>query len=123
MKKTLARCGLFCLGLITPVFIAACYGVSYGFTMLGRVIDAGSKGGLAGIQVSCVGSRNGTDEVLSTTTSAGDGSFSMEYRPTTDCETLRFEDVDGADNGGAFQTQEKAFDGEQNVLIELQPKA
>ena len=122
MKKALARYGLFCLGLITPVFIAACYGVSYGFSKLGRVIDARSKGSLFGIRVSCVGSGADQAQVLSTTLSATDGSFSVDYRPTTSCETLRFEDVDGEENGGAFETQEIPFDGEQDVVVELQPK-
>ena len=33
-----------------------------------------------------------------------------------------FEDVDGEENGGAFETQEIPFDGEQDVVVELQPK-
>ncbi len=91
--KSIHRLCLWVLGLIMPVFIAACYGMPYGFTKTGRVLDRNTRKGISGLQVICVdqGSEYNYDY------SSVDGSFMLPY--DYPCDEVKVVDVDGPDNG------------------------
>jgi hypothetical protein len=128
--KIVARPLLWLLTTAIPVFIAACYGPPMEGTwdggpdpersIAGRVLSALTGGPLPYIQVSCLVSGYDGLEVYDDTLSNPDGGgfelWSSEYTP---CEILRFEDVDGAENG-AYQTLDLAYvDDGQDVVAEL----
>jgi hypothetical protein len=93
------------------VFIAACYGVPYEFTR-GRVIDAGTQAGIAGIEVDCLGETGTSIEVA---TSDAWGDFQMSVA----CAELALSDVDGAANG-AYAAKTIAVTTNY-VLVDLEP--
>ena len=88
--KSIHRLCLWVLGLIMPVFIAACYGMPYGFTKTGRVLDRNTRKGISGLQVICVdqGSEYNYDY------SSVDGSFMLPY--DYPCDEVKVVDVVGA---------------------------
>jgi len=117
-----------------PVFIAACYGVYQDLAdggtggerrATGTVKDAGNGQGIGGILISCMlpGSGDGGAAYDETYSLSGDGHFEIWYPENQPCESLRFEDVDGADNGGEYAGKTIAFDqygGEIDVELELE---
>lgn len=124
------------LGLVTaviPVFIAACYGApgdgmldDYGYdpekSVGGRVLSALTGSGIPYIRVSCLVGGASTDSVYDDTYSSPDtGDFELWVSEWHPCDTLLFEDVDGAENG-AFQSLEIPFaDDGADVIAELEP--
>lgn len=95
------------LGLMTavaPVYIACAYGSPFNYSKDGRVVDAESKEGIEGIQVTCVVANQ--DHNSGTSTSGG--YFILSYDEV--CDEVRFVDVDGEDNGGQYQTRVIPFD-------------
>jgi hypothetical protein len=70
---------------------------------------------IGGILVRCM---LGGAEQNSTTTATADGSFKLSYC-WDDCDVLRFEDVDGEENGGAFAPAEVPFDPEASAPIDV----
>jgi hypothetical protein len=109
------------LSLLTgaiPVFIAACYGPPAECTDAeGTVKDPGGNP-IANILVRCM---LGGAEQNSTTTAAGDGAFALTYCSDGECDALRFEDVDGAENGGAFASKEIPFVPDGGLDVTLEP--
>ena len=130
MTKRLARPFLWLLTAAIPVFIAACYGPPMEDdwdsgpdpekSVAGRVLSALTGSGIPYIKVSCLVSGRDGPEVYDETYSApGDGAFELWSSEITPCEILRFEDVDGADNG-AYQTLELSYvDDGQDVVAEM----
>jgi len=102
--KTLARWGLKLLALATPVVIAACYGAPVNSNNVkqtcGTVQDATNQAGIAGIQVTCLQGGQELDVVYTDST----GFFCALTNSPATCDTLRAEDVDGAENGGTYLT-------------------
>lgn len=123
--RLLAKPFLWLLTSAIPVFIAACYGAPMEGgeaekSVAGRVLSALNGSGISGIRVSCMVPGAEGPEVYDQAYSEGaDGEFLLwtsEYSP---CETLLFEDVDGAENG-AFQTLEMDYvDTGEDVTAEL----
>jgi hypothetical protein len=115
---------LWLLTSAIPVFIAACYGPYYDESRAGgKVVSKATGEGIPDILVSCLSPGGGVLD--QTYTLAGDGAFELWYQNEEPCETLGFEDVDGAENG-AFQALEIPFDpatGEQTVELEPVPEA
>ncbi len=113
-----------------PVFIAACYGVYNEFEDLdggvhtpqrvrGFVKSSASGFGIGGIQVTCF---KNPVEVDVTYTLSEDGAFELWYPPGQQCGQLRFEDIDGEENGGSFQAKIAGFDpGLESHNVELDP--
>jgi hypothetical protein len=129
MKKRLARPILWLLTSAIPVFIAACYGppmeddwdggLDPEKSVTGRVLSALTGSGIPYIKVSCLVSGRDGQEVYDETYSApGGGAFELWSSEYTPCETLRFEDVDGADNG-VYQSLELGYVDGQVVEAEL----
>jgi hypothetical protein len=132
MVKRLAKPLLWLLTTAIPVFIAACYGGPFDGrwdedagpdpekSVAGRVLSALTGSGIPYIRVSCVISGYGGEQVYDDTYSApGDGAFELWSSEYTPCEILRFEDVDGADNG-AYQTLELNYvDDGSDVVAEM----
>ena len=90
------------LGLMTavaPVYIACAYGSPFNYDKQGMVVDAETKEGIPGIEVTCLVA----DQETSTAVSSQDGSFVLSYDEP--CELVRCVDVDGEDNGGLYQTR------------------
>jgi len=128
--KLLAKPLLWLLTTVIPVFIAACYGAPMDDdwdggsdpekSIAGRVLSALTGSGIPYIKVSCLISGYGGQEVYDDTYSApDDGAFELWSSEYTPCEVLRFEDVDGADNG-AYQTLELNYvDDGQDVIAEM----
>ncbi len=101
------------LGLMTavaPVYIACAYGSPFSYHKDGRVVDAETKDGIEGIEVTCV--RSNQDAF--TVTSQADGSFMLSFDDP--CDELRCMDVDGEDNGGLYQTREVPYDVEADTF-------
>jgi hypothetical protein len=99
--KWIAKILLWIIGVAIPVVIAACYGMPYKFSKTGKVVDAETKAGIDGIQVTCV--QGGQDEDVAFTYS---GDFTLWY--DIPCDTLQIKDVDGAQNG-EYQDREIEF--------------
>ncbi|MCP4675647.1 MAG: hypothetical protein GY854_09115 [Deltaproteobacteria bacterium] len=140
MKKLLAKPILWLLTSAIPVFIAACYGMPmYLFNAKGRVVDKKTGEGINNIKVSCI-MTNGpitwpVGESFSSTTvpdggmwiddetfsQPGDGYFYIGYDDP--CYEIRFEDVDGEQNGGSYATQTILMteDGDADLTVEMEP--
>ena len=113
--KSFHRLFLWVLGLIMPVFIAACYGMPYGFSKTGRVLDSKSRQGISGLKVICV--ENGSEWNYDYSTS--DGSFMLPY--DVPCDAVKVVDIDGPDNG-QYQEKDVPFCTEcQELEIEVEP--
>ena len=113
MMRYVSRFLLWTTGLVVPVMIAACYGMSYAFTKCGKVVDAESKAGIGNIEVTCM--RDGVAGGGSYTDV--EGGFCLGYDEP--CDTLEAVDVDGEENGGEYQSKSVPFDGEDDVTIKL----
>jgi hypothetical protein len=111
-----------------PVFIAACYGPAEGYgedggwegesPARGKVVDGLTLTPVRDIRVSCIVSGQVWDSTYSL---PGDGLFELWHRDGQPCETLLFEDVDGAENG-SFLQQEVPYDPNAGELTyELDP--
>jgi hypothetical protein len=140
--RWLARPLLRLLTCIVPVFIAACYG-SIGVLdgsldggagtdtgglkrARGHVLSYATGLGIKGIHVVCLGvSADGGSTLDDTYSLPGDGAFEIWYDESRPCETLRFEDVDGAENGGLFSTREIEFTSDaasrDSIVVALTP--
>ncbi len=105
---------LWLTGLVMPVFIACGYGSPYKYSRRGQVIDAETRAGLKGIQVSCLLSGNVTH---STTRSQSDGSVDLEYDKP--CESVRGDDTDGDAGGGLYQSTTVPFPAAGEFLLEM----
>jgi hypothetical protein len=120
----IARPVLWLVTAAIPVFIAACYGAYYDESRAtGKVVDKATGEGVPDILVSCMTS--GGSVLDQTYSLAGDGAFEIWYQENDPCETLRFEDVDGEENG-EFQALELPFDpaaGELTAELEPVPEA
>ena len=82
----------YLLGFVTcvvPVFIAACYGMAYTFSQRGKVIDSGSKAGIAGLRVQCL---NEVKVVTDMTHTATDGAFALHAESSSACRTVAVDD-------------------------------
>jgi len=127
---------LWMLTAAVPVFIAACYGINYQYSKKGRVLDKETRAGIANIEVSCVDPAAvapvvdaGAGEDAGATEDAGyrpsgfsssdDGSFYWGgFEP---CNKLKFEDIDGQENGGLYLTKIEPFsDSEQELVVEME---
>jgi hypothetical protein len=113
------------LWLITgaiPVVIAACYGVVMDFYKPGKVLDKATQKGIPDIEVRCAGLTEdagavedaGEDTGLLAVSDA-EGSFVISGQPG--CDTLRFIDVDGADNGGQYSAVEAPLGADGAELV------
>ena len=130
--RLLAKLILWLLTTAIPVFIAACYGAPMDGmwdddagpdpekSVAGRVLAALTGSGIPYIKVSCLVSGYDGLEVYDDTYSApGDGAFELWASQYTPCEVLRFEDVDGAENG-TFQPKDVEYvDNGLDVVVEL----
>jgi hypothetical protein len=106
----------FLLWALTSMFsfaIACAYGMFYNYSRGGRVLDAVTHAGIAGINVSC---RSG-GAVDSSAVTAADGTFGLEGY---NCETVVAEDVDGAVNG-SYLTATTPLPASGEILIEMTP--
>jgi hypothetical protein len=142
--RWLARPFLWLLTCVVPVFIAACYGgVGVWDGQLpdggndssgtlrrarGHVLNYQTGSGIKGIHVICLGAPADAGNALDDTYSLpGDGAFEIWYYEFYPCDTLRFEDVDGAENGGPFSTREIEFPpGEESrdrIVVALTPES
>jgi len=105
------------LGLMTavaPVYIACAYGSPYSYDKHGKVVDADTKQGIEGIEVTCLRA----DQEVSVVDSGSDGSFVLSYDEP--CDQARFVDIDGEDNGGLYQTNLVPFDEDAvNWTVEM----
>lgn len=138
MEKWLAKPFLWLFTSAIPVFISACYGVYYeALEFKGRVVDKQTGQGIGNIRVSCHNDRSvdvdtdtnsnadaGPSElsnvVDSTYSIDGDGSFSLYI--SSPCSRLRFEDVDGEENGGNYATLDMEFssDADEKVIAKME---
>ena len=104
MKKIIRWLSKPLLWLVTsaiPVVIAACYGVYDGLiSRSARVVDRDTGMGIGGIKVTCIDSEAGTGD--STYSFEHDGFFELYFSEGDGCQFVRFEDVDGPENGGDF---------------------
>ena len=102
------------LWLITgaiPVVIAACYGVVMEYYKPGKVTDKTSQKGIPDVEVRCAGLAEDAGPVEDAAADPGvlaisdaEGSFVISVLPS--CDTLRFVDVDGEENGGQYASVE-----------------
>ena len=107
---------LWLVGVALPVFLAACHGMPYRFTKMGRVIDRHRRRPIPGIQVTCVQGNQRWDVVQS----AESGEFVLDY--DTPCSEILAEDIDGVDNG-LYRSAAAPFCQDcPEVVIEMQPK-
>ena len=114
--KAIHRMCLWVLGLIMPVFIAACYGMPYGFSKTGRVLDRNTRKGISGLKVTCL---DGTADWNYYHTADG-GHFMLDY--DSPCSEVRVEDVDGPANGH-YQDRSVPFCKDCETLeIEVEPR-
>ncbi len=140
--KWIAKPILWLFTSAIPVFIAACYGCPNGdcggipysqdgdgntdySNIEGIVIDQDSQEGIADIKVSCVfyDAYNSEEIDSFTYTAAGDGAFKLRYDTLDECDALRFQDLDGLENGRQYKTEEIDFDTEEleDLVIEMTP--
>ncbi|HEY3357555.1 MAG TPA: hypothetical protein VGQ83_30165 [Polyangia bacterium] len=70
--------------------IAACYGTAYRFGKTGKVLDAATRAGVAGVTVTCVAGGRETRAVRT----AANGSFQLMTQ--RECDELRVADGAGA---------------------------
>jgi len=136
--KLIKRSLLWMLTAAVPVFIAACYGINYQFTKNGRVLDKTTRAGIANIEISCADPADvapivdaGSGEDGGATEDAGyhasgfvsgaDGSFF--WGSETACNKLKFEDIDGQENGGLYLTKIEPIDTTDKELVVEMEKA
>jgi putative lipoprotein (rSAM/lipoprotein system) len=114
--QAIKRVLLWIITVAIPVTIAACYGVAYRFSALGKVVDADTGDPIEGIQVSCLDA-DGLD--MSTVWSDEQGQVTIDYDEP--CDKLRAVDVDEAENG-SYASKDVPFDGNASeTLIEMDP--
>ncbi len=117
MLRRIAKPALWLMTSAIPVFIAACYGTAYNEPeALSGTVKNNLGQGISNILVTCFGKQG--VERDSTYTAGGDGAFYLEIQDADACTTLRFDDVDGAENG-AYQSTSVAVD-ESDLNIVLQ---
>ncbi len=100
MLKMIAKPFLWLVTCAIPVFISACYGSGYDSDVETELLEGNVKNaageGIPNIQLTCI-SKDGVTN--NQTYSQSDGSFSIPSRYDLPCLKLRFEDVDGNENG------------------------
>ena len=115
--RAIHRLILWLITALIPVTIAACYGYMVEYTRsTGRVLDAESKSGIPGIACTCFIGSYEEDMV----TSDADGRF--ELWAYEKCDEIRFEDVDGVNNGGLYEGRRINLAGHEDcedLTIEL----
>ena len=117
MRTFIDRIILFLLGIICPVFIAACYAAPSNFDRMGkvvggRVIDNQQRAGIPGLQVTC--DQNGSHD--RTVLTGPNGYFSFDG----ECNAILIEDIDGDENGGFYLPRQVTPPEEcDGMLIEL----
>ncbi|MBN2359801.1 MAG: hypothetical protein JXR83_10135 [Deltaproteobacteria bacterium] len=129
--QIIKRSLLWLMTAAVPVVIAACYGPYYNYTKSGRVLDKQTRAGVANIAVSCadpaadppaadagaVEDAGGYQPSVFVT--GPDGAF--YWGGYQACNKLKFEDVDGQENGGLYLTAiEPLGDPEQELEVELE---
>jgi hypothetical protein len=105
MLKLLAKPILWLVTCAIPVFISACYGSPSGgpnndsdnFEILSGTVKNASALGVSNIRVTCISGVGGA--LLDQTFTQVDGTYSIQSDLGNPCATLRFEDVDAAENG------------------------
>jgi hypothetical protein len=136
MTKYLAKPILGLMTAVFPVFIAACYGVPYSVgddwdddpdddeysltSIAGRVLSALTGSGIPYIRVTCLRSQGDVLEDCEDTYSRPEnGSFELWLPEGVHCAQLRFDDLDGEDNG-AYATLLMDFENTgEDVVAEL----
>jgi len=115
--RWLSKKALWIVTGLSPVVIAACYGMESEFTHYsynGRVVDRITGQGIEGIQVNCGGG------VLGYSDPRGD----FWLTPSATCptrENVLFKDIDGAENG-SYQDRTVPFLEVANAgIVELDP--
>lgn len=104
--------------LISPVFIAACYGMPFERHLTGKVVASATGLAIQGIKVSCASKPDGgywylnidsagyqlTDGgyYVAGTPSVTDGSGNFDLRCRGPVEHLLAQDIDGAEHGGPY---------------------
>lgn len=114
--RGLSRWLLRGLTAAVPVVIAACYGMAYRYSRAGKVVDATTSSGIAGLRVTCV--KGGAETTVRT---GDDGSFTV--RAPGPCDELRIEDGDG-DQNGAYAAKTLPYppgDDEIRVVLDKAP--
>ena len=102
MLRTLAKPFLWLVTCAIPVFISACYGSGYDGTggSRSRILDGtvtnASGQGVTDILVKCLDSGGYEND---RTVSQEGGYYEIRSYEDSPCRTLRFEDIDGAENG------------------------
>jgi putative lipoprotein (rSAM/lipoprotein system) len=116
MFRFLSHFLVWLLGAVVPVIIACAYGTPFRFAKSGKVQDATTKNAIPGIQVSCLQDGQSDNETWTDT----DGQFYLEYN---ECSELKFEDIDGTENG-EYESHTTALGSpDQEITVELQPKS
>jgi len=126
--RALKRGALWLVTFAIPVTIAACYGMVMNFYKPGKVLNKATQEGIKDIEVRCAEGQEPVEDAGTSEDAAigaetlavtgDDGSFVL-YDDL--CQTLRFVDVDGADNGGDFAPVEAPIgaDGEE-LIVEME---
>ena len=116
MRTYVDRIVLFLLGIICPVFIAACYAAPSNYSRTGkviggRVVDSQQKTGIPGIQISC--HRNSNIQPVLTNSN---GYFQIDG----ECYSLQVTDIDVEENGGFYLPRRVPTSEDcENMTIEL----
>ena len=114
--RMLSRFLLKVVGVVSPVFIAACYGMQISFEKAGQVIDSVSHVAIPGIRVECSAS---TGIVVTTYTDSA-GGFDVVLKPDKDdCTALVFTDTDGTANGSYQAKSVPVVDDGVAITVEL----
>ncbi|MGI5863423.1 MAG: hypothetical protein ACOX6T_15405 [Myxococcales bacterium] len=119
--KTASRILFRLLGIVAPAALTSCgpqvqpaYGAPVRFDIAGRVVVRTKGTGIPGIKIDCL--KAGQQPFIAAY-SDKDGQFGLYG----DCDQLRAEDVDGAENGGPYQTATVDVTlGDENVLINME---
>jgi GMP synthase-like glutamine amidotransferase len=115
--RWMSRKALWVVTAVSPVVIAACYGMEYMFSRHGVVVDRSTGAGIAGIKVTCRSSTYGDTVDYSTNS----GQFWLENDDA--CSAVAFEDVDGALNGSYQSRTVAVSEVEDDGIVELDPTA
>ncbi|HCF56940.1 MAG TPA: hypothetical protein DFS52_02950 [Myxococcales bacterium] len=119
--KTVSRTLFRLLGIVAPAALASCgtqiqpaYGVPVRFDIAGKVVVRDKGVGIPGIKIDCL---KADQQPFTAAYSEKDGQFGVYGI----CDQLRAEDIDGAENGGPYQTATvDVVAGDENVLIKME---
>lgn len=115
--RWMSRKALWVVTAVSPVVIAACYGMEYMFSRHGVVVDRSTGVGIDGIKVTCRSATYGD--------TSGYSSYSGQFWLENDepCDAVVFEDVDGAANGSYQFRSVPLSEVEDDGIVELDPTA